>query len=106
MRGKTVPSLKFYFSSSDDGNSVAVRVFDVVSQVPEEKQAAMMDAMNRCNKKFRYVKFFMEEDKTLTASYDMPQEGANVGDVAFEILVRFMKIIDEAYPEFMKVLWG
>ena len=104
--GKNISSFRMLFISSDNDNDVAVRVFNIVPSVPEEKKSAMLKAINHCNNQFRYVKFTMQDDSSVSAQYDLPLRSDNVGEAAVEIAVRLLKIIDDSYPEFMKALWS
>ena len=100
------PLVMAHFFSSDDDNDVAVRVFGIIN-VKEEKRQQMLQQINDANRKMRYIKFLLDEDGDLNAEYDFPVKLADeqVGEVAVEIFVRLMKILDDVYPDFMRAMW-
>lgn len=103
--GDNIKHVTIRFLSTDEDNDVAVRVFQVVS-VPAEKRSKILPVMNELNRKFRYAKLVMNDDGDISAQYDLPLAEQNVGEACFEILARFVKILDEAYPMLMQALWS
>lgn len=98
-------NVKIRFISTDDENDVAVRAFQIVS-VPEAKRDEVLKKVNELNTQYRYAKFTIDDDGDINVEYDMPVKGANVGECALEMFLRFMKIIDQALPQIMKVIWA
>jgi hypothetical protein len=94
------------FLSHDDDLDVAVRAFQVITGVPEEKRAKMLEAINKCNDDYRYVRFTLDGDGDVNMEYDFPVSIPEIGEPAYEIAVRFTQVLDEAYPELMKAMWG
>ena len=105
FNAKNAPSITVRFISSDDDSDVSVRIFSFV-KVPENKTDAMLVMLNDLNKRFRYVRFRLDSDNEVMVSYDMAVATADVGNIANEILLRIVKIADEAYPDLMKALWS
>ncbi|MBE7002681.1 MAG: YbjN domain-containing protein [Ruminococcaceae bacterium] len=103
---KKAGSLRILFISHDDDSDVAIRAFKVVTGVPDEKRAALLEAVNSCNDQYRFAKFILDEDGDINMEYDLPVETNDVGEIALEIAIRFVQIADEAYPTMMKALWG
>ena len=103
--GDNFSTLEILFISRDDDNDVSVRVIHIC-KVPDNKLAPMILAVNECNNKFRYVKFVMDKDRDINLEYDMPLKNNDVGEIAVELLIRIMKIMDEAYPIFMKAMYA
>ena len=104
--GDNFSTLEILFISRDDDNDVAVRAWGFVSGIAKEKRDKMIGVVNAMNDRFRYVKFVLDDDDDLNLTYDIPMTVTNVGEVAREIISRFVNIADEAYPEFMKALWA
>ncbi len=98
--------IKILFLSSDDDNDVAARAYNVIRGIPEDRRDQVLKTVNVCNRRFRYVRFSMDDDGSIDAEYDFPQCAEPVGEMAFEIAVRFTQVIDEAYPLLMKAIWG
>ena len=105
IRGKVAPSVDVCFFSSDDDNDVSVRVVGIV-RIPDHKRAAGLEAINQCNNQFRFVKFVLDKDNDVNLEFDMPVNTLIPGEVATEMLIRMIQILDDAYPVLMKTLWG
>lgn len=106
MRGTNVNAIKLVFISRDDDSDVAIRSFNITPKIPEDKKSVVLEAMNKLNSKYRFVKFALDDDGAISVSYDVPTSAGEVGGIAFEMLVRLVKIIDESYPELMKAIWS
>ena len=59
--GENMNTIKTRFIFEEDGESVAIRVFDIV-KVPAEKADVMYPAINSLNKHFRFAKFVLDTD--------------------------------------------
>ncbi|MBR6955183.1 MAG: YbjN domain-containing protein [Clostridia bacterium] len=87
------------FVNTDNDNDVSVRVNNLLNlKVPEEKQLAVLEELNRLNNKYRYVKFCLRDNNTISVEYDLGVETseAKLGMICREMFIRFMNIIDEA----------
>ncbi len=104
VSGKNNARYDVLFIFDKDGHSVSLRVFGLVT-FPEEKWAGMLDAVNGVNGTYRWLKFFTKEDR-VNVQCDAIVSDETSGKVCVELLVRTMRIVDEAYPRFMHVLWG
>lgn len=93
------------FISRDEDNDVEVRVFSLV-KFPADKRDAGLNAVNECNRKYRYLKFVIDDDNDVNVEFDFPVRTKEPGSVAVEILIRIMKIVDDVYPVFMRSIWG
>ena len=67
-----------------------------------------MEACNVLNHKIRYTKFYLDTDGDINVEYDFPMSTPDegIGEMAFEILVRMMQILDTEYGIFMKALYS
>ena len=90
------------------GNDVAIRLYGLVNSVAESKVQKMQEVVNECNCQYRYLKFTMDKDRDVNIEYDIPlrADDETVGAMACEIFIRIMKVADDAYPKFMRVIWG
>lgn len=102
------PSLRVKFISLDDKNDVAIRLFRIVENVAESKINEMLKTVNECNCEYRYLKFILDEEHDVNIEYDLAlrAEDTSIGAEACEILVRIVRIVDEVYPKFMKIIWS
>lgn len=99
-------SYSVHFISTSDNNDVGIRVFDLV-RFPEGKLESMSQFANECNIKYRYTKFVVDSnDDSLRIEYDVPQCCQNPGDMAVEILIRIIKIVNEIAAEMMRRIWA
>lgn len=90
------------FISRDENNDVAVRVFDL-AKFPEEKMADMIRFANEVNAKYRFIKLVADErDHTLQIETDLPIQNTDPAELAFEMLARILKIVDEISQDMMR----
>ncbi len=98
-------SYRIKFISRDDDNDVAVRVFGIVS-VEEAQQAKVLPVINDLNQKYRFFKFILDDDGDVNVEYDYMVNCPDPSASARELIIRIVRIIDEAYPELMRALWA
>ena len=101
------PDVAEWFISRDDDNDVAVRVYRLVTKTPKAKRSQVKDACNILNHKHRHLKFYIDEDGDVNVEYDFPVNTPDngVGEMACEIFVRTMHILDSEYKIFMKAIY-
>lgn len=102
------PNVIMRFISCDNDNDVAVRIFGLIANTPAEKKARVMEACNVLNHKIRYMKFYLDIDGDINVEYDFPVHSPDngIGEMAFEIFVRTMQILNSEYSIFMKALYS
>ena len=102
------PNVIMRFISRDNENDVAARIFGLISNTPKEKRARVMEACNVLNHKIRYMKFYTDTDGDINVEYDFPVHSPDdgIGEMAFEIFVRMIQILDSEYSIFMKALYS
>lgn len=88
-----------------DGESAQI-VTSPIAAVPVEKTSKLLMVLNDCNHKFRWVKFYLDDDNDIVANADILFDELNVGSSCVEIVMRTASIIDDAYPDIMKGIWG
>lgn len=105
---------------SGDNMSVKIRLislredeeFKILSEdfakIPQEKLAAGYQLINKMNRTYKFVKFTIDDDGDVSCQWDLPTSLPNevVGKLGVEIVMRMSNIIDNAYPEFMKLIWA
>lgn len=101
------PKVIMKFISRDNDNDVAVRIFGLVSHTPKEKRLRVMEACNLLHCKVRYMKFMLDADGDINVEYDFPVSSSDdsIGEMAFEIFIRTMGILDDQYGIFAKALY-
>jgi len=100
---KSGGSVQLFFISAAD-KDLAIRVFQVLP-VPAGKESAAIQACNRINLEYRFVKFVVDNGN-IGAQLDVAVETANMGPVAVELLSRTLDIIDGAMPTFKAAVSG
>lgn len=99
-------SFEARFISRSEENDVALRIFNLL-KFPAERTESMLLAVNRCNFRFRYLRFSLDtKNNTVDASYDFTMATDDVGAAAYELLMRSAGIIDDSYPELIKEISG
>ncbi len=99
-------SFRVLFISRSEQNDVAMRIYNLL-RFTADKQDEMLEAVNTCNTNYRYLRFVVDPDEnTVDAEYDFPSNQENIGDAAFEMLMRSAHIIDKCYPNLMHSLYG
>ena len=105
FNGKNARNIMVHFISRSDAHDVAVRVLGITT-VAAERRGAMLEVLNGFNKRFRFVKFVLDDSGAVNLDTDVPVRTTNVGEVCMELFVRIMQILDEIYPELMKAAWA
>ncbi len=102
------PNVVMRFISRDDDNDVAARIYGLISNTPKEKRGRVLEACNTLNHKVRFMKFYLDGDNDINVEYDFPMRSPDngIGEMAFEIFVRTMQILDSEYGTFVEALYG
>ena len=88
-----------------DGTSAQV-LSSPIANVPADKTAKMLFVLNECNNRFRWVKFYLDGDNDIVANGDVIFDEQNAGEACVELIMRTASIIDDAYADIMKGIWG
>jgi len=105
FRGKNMPSISALFIFGNDGRDVAIRYFSI-AKVPDDKISDACVVCSKLNAKYRWIKFYIDKDNEITAEDDAVIDPFTTGEECYELLLRGTDIVDEAYPEIMKVIWS
>ncbi len=105
FRGDNIDGVTVHFISGDDDNDVKVVVLSYL-KAPAAKRGKVLEVCNNMNYTYRYAKFLLDNDNDVRVEYDLPLRNTEPGSICVEIMIRFMKILDDTYPEFMKALWS
>ena len=96
-------SIQFFFDLG--GKDVALRVF-TIAKVPQNKTADMLKTLNELMVEYRWLRFYLDADNEVTASYDATITAETAAPVAKELMFRTLNIVDECYPRIMQTLWA
>ncbi len=90
----------------EDDRVVSLSCFNIC-QVPENKKKDIYEVCSDMNSEYRFVKFYVDEDdNTVTAETDAIITPEVAGEKVFRLVELMPAVIDEAYPYFMRKLWG
>ena len=105
FNAKNKDSISVILFIDEDGGSINVKSF-TVAKVPENKLMDMYVCLNDLNNQYRWVKFYIDSDNEVTVSGDAIIDAESAGKECLEIVIRYVDIIDDVYPNIMKVLWA
>ena len=88
-----------------DGESAQFVTGAVVS-VPTEKTAQTLLAVNKNNCNFRWVKFYLDKDNDVICEADAILDANGGGKECVEVVMRMASIVDDAYGDYMRAIWG
>ena len=76
-------------------------------KVPEGKYDAVYKVLNECNDQYTHVKFVLDtRNGQINARDDDVIQLDTCGEECFELMLRMVKVVEDAYPKFMKALWA
>lgn len=99
-KGKTTTM----FFSSDNGAYFSMYL--VFENVPEDKVTDAILTCNDLNKDYKWVNFYVDRNKYVVLHVDAILTESTAADVAFELLVRMLKIAEEVKPVIMKAIYA
>lgn len=95
---KSIPIMVFF---DKDGEGLVQLVCWEICNFSEEKQAAGLLCCNQLNSKFRWVKFYVDNDRDTRAELDAIIDPETVGRECLALVRRMVRIVDDAYPTLM-----
>ena len=105
FNGKYGNTVALNFFIDHDGTTVNIKVFTICKCL-EEKLMEMYVQLNQLNFDYRWVKFYLDNDNEVTVSGDAVVNPETAGEELYELMARYLNIIDEVYPRIMKVVIG
>ncbi len=104
--GDSLKSIRItVFFDERGSNIVGFDSFDI-ARFQAEKIPAGMIVCNTLNARYRWVKFFLDDDYDIRCQMDCYVEMNTCGEMLMSLVRRMVSIIDEAYPDLMKAQWG
>lgn len=106
--GDNCPSIAVTFIFNDDGRDVSIRCYSIAKINKEDKKQyyGSLYACSELNKKYRWIKFYLDDDNEITAEDDAVIDPYTTGEECYKLLGHMVNIVDKTYPLFMKVVWG
>ena len=89
----------------NDGESYQIRS-GVIMNVPDDKRARILEAVNKVNHEYRWLRFYLDGDNDLVAQEDIDVFPGDDPQIFALSIMRAASIMDDVYPEFMKAQWA
>ena len=102
------PSVIIHYITSEQGNDLTILITNLIHNVPEEKRIRMLETINSLNKEYRFIKFTLDSDNDLDVNVDFPSTTSDesLGQMAYEMFIRIMRIMEDAYPIIARALYS
>lgn len=95
-----------YFIFGEDDQHVQIQGHEFL-EVSEDKYEIMLKVINECNKEYRWVKFYLDEENgEVVVVSDAIIQLDSCAEELSELMQRLNHIVEEAYPIFMKAMWA
>ena len=98
--------IRFNIFVDPDEDNVAIRVWTIAKTTNTRQVAAVSLVLNDLNKNYRWYRWYLDDDREVTAAVDAVITADTIGAVVSELVQRGVNIIDENYPKVMKALWS
>lgn len=101
---ENVGSVKIFMIFDNDGESLQLRSSDYV-MIPKDRIAKMYPTINALNKRFRWTRFYIDDDGEVMVEIDSKFELASAGELCMEMVSRMASICNQGYPDLMRAMW-
>ena len=105
VNGKNNARYDVLFIFAPDQHTVSMQILGLL-QYDEERNEEMRAIADELNATYRWFKFFTKENKKMNVQADAIISEETSDRICVELLLRAMRVIDEAYPKFMHALWS
>lgn len=108
--GKTIVQIPFdnrnhrFVFTGDNGEYLSM--YTLFESVPQDNFADALIVCNQLNAKYKWLKFYIDEDFDLMIDDDAILDPSNAADEAFELLYRRVNLLKEVKPTLMKAIYG
>ena len=99
--GDNLDTIPIYVFFDKDGDSlISCKCWDILSF--KNNKAAGIAVCNALNARFRWVKFYIDDDADVVADLDAVIDDETCGAECLQLVRRMVSIIDDAYPDIIK----
>lgn len=103
--GDNLKSIPVYVFFDKDGDPlVQFRCWNIANF--KNKEAEALITCNSMNSKWRWIKFYVDDDADIISECDARIDAGTCGEVCLYMVNRVVNITDEAYPDFCRALWA
>lgn len=105
-KGDNMDSIAVFVHFDKDGDNDVRFVVWHIGKFPDNKLGAGLVACNALNAKFRWIKFYIDNDSEGCAECDAVLDENSAGEECMSLVRRTVSIVDDAYPELMRALYA
>ncbi|MBQ4099496.1 MAG: YbjN domain-containing protein [Clostridia bacterium] len=103
--GDNKDEISIYVVFDKDGDGlVELKCWDV--EKFKNKKDSALKVCNDLNLKYRWVKFYVDDDDDVIVSMDAIIDRSTCGAECLSLVLRLVNILDDAYPEIAKARWA
>ena len=104
-KGENLTSIPIFVYFDDGGDPiVSVKCWNIINFAHHVDEG--ISICNDLNAKYRWVKFYLDEDADIVAELDAYLDDQNCGTVCTALVRRMVSVVDDAYPALTHALWG
>ena len=103
MNLKNIPGVNVVLDIAESGKCSAYCT--IAKGIDSTLQLKLFSQINRANNSFAFASFSFEEDGDLLVSMNFYVNKEAPGKMAFEYIMTFFSIIDDAIPAFLPTIW-
>lgn len=97
--GDNLKSIPVYVFFDKDGEGlVCLNCWDI-ARFPEHRKAHGVITCNELNKRYRWVKFYLDDDLDIVAQIDACVDEVTCGSECLSLVRRMVSIVDEGYQQ-------
>ena len=85
------------------GSEVAVRAVGLGTLMDDAFRSEMLRTLNGINRRYKYIRFMMNDDNSIVCSYDIPVRTEGLEDVLPDVHICMMDIIDHSIREILSI---
>lgn len=101
--GQNCKAITTQFFFDPDGQSVGVKSFSIC-KTSDKKRMEALEYINSINARYRWLSFYIDVDGEIACDADAWITEDTAAGVCLNLLVRFITIIDDVYPELTKAV--
>lgn len=99
-------SISLFFQFDPDGTGVHIAGLDFLN-VPSSVGDMIYKIINDCNREYRWAKFtYDSSDNSVMVECDASIQLDSCAEEVISLMVRLVKIVENAYPQIMKKFWA
>ena len=106
----SVVSIAIVVTENGDTNDfIKIKYFDLVRLDENMDPQVFHEKLNEWNSEYRYVKFVVDDERDVVVDIDLPLDlhvGAFQADSFMAMVGVGLQVLEEVYPELMKLRWA